>query len=292
MNKLWAVVSCLTISNAVLAGTIRVPTDDATVAGALSVSAPGDTILLAPGIYTQETSLRLRDDQVLMSETNNPADVILQGNGSQPVILVDEGGDGITTIRGITVRNGSIGIENFWSGRTIISNCVITGNVGTGVHFFYAGLEMSDTDISDNGGPGFHLQGYTQTKHVSETTLNNCAITGNTSSDSGGGVKIMDAHIQMYDCSITGNSAVTGGGVYIGTDATYPDGAGITAYDCTIVDNFADQGSDGYVDLDYFWAHCCDLEPSNWNDHLVIVDEECGTSNEALNWGDVKSIWR
>jgi hypothetical protein len=107
---------------------------------------------------------------------------------------------GFTLTNGSSAGSYSAGGALSSSSSTIISNCLITGN------------------ISSDGGGG------------ADGTFYNCIITGNYG-NSGGGVFAST----MYNCVVSSNSAGNGGGCYSGT-----------AYNCRFIGNTAGNGGGGY----------------------------------------------
>lgn len=105
------------------------------------------------------------------------------------------------------------------------------GSITHGSDFSGAGVSVG------NGGTG-----------TSQFNLYNGNITGNSTSDNGGGVSVLsDGQFNMYGGSITNNKAATGGGVYVEDNATVTisggtiteneakyDGGGMTVGNCQV----------------------------------------------------------
>jgi nitrous oxidase accessory protein NosD len=86
------------------AATLRVPEDEATVAGALGRAARGDTLLVGPGRYSG--CVRVPNEVVLIAIAG-PDSTFLDGAGRGPVVTFEEAGP-MTLLDGFTVTGGVI----------------------------------------------------------------------------------------------------------------------------------------------------------------------------------------
>lgn len=87
------------------AATIRVPIDHPTVDRALRAAGPGDTVLVAPGVYQENIVWPLVQGIVLTGEAS-PEATILDGGGALSVIGVYGSIDSTTVIRRLTLQHG------------------------------------------------------------------------------------------------------------------------------------------------------------------------------------------
>lgn len=90
--------------------TLRVPSDFATVQAAIDAASPGDTILVAPGLYAG--SLVLNKGVLLQAEAYDAADprnnrAILDGDGQSAVITIPPGVTPEPQIIGFRIQNAS-----------------------------------------------------------------------------------------------------------------------------------------------------------------------------------------
>ena len=110
------------------ATTRRVPQDYATIQSAITASVAGDTILVAPGVYTGSVTV---DRPVTLlgagydanDPRNNPA--ILDG-ANEPTVIVPRNVSPAPSIKGLTIRNGYDGIRS--QSPVIVEDNYLTGN--------------------------------------------------------------------------------------------------------------------------------------------------------------------
>ncbi len=99
------VVAVLLSSARVRADVIRVPSNAGTINIAFALSAPYDTILVAPGTYKVNLEWPHKQGLKLLSEAG-PTQTVLDGSGDVQVIGIYTGVDTTTVISGFTIRNG------------------------------------------------------------------------------------------------------------------------------------------------------------------------------------------
>ena len=162
-----------------------------TIQAGIYAAGPGDTVIVADGIYTGpgNIDLDLGDRLITVRSANGPANCIIDCQGAGRGLHFGSGATELATIGGLTIRNGKAdngGGIFCWYGKPTIINCVITGNTATEV-----------------GGGLYGCCGLIQ----------NCVIAGN-SARFGGGLAFCDGVIQ--DSVISQNTAAeqVGGGLY------------------------------------------------------------------------------
>ena len=84
---------------------LHVPSDVATIEGALEAASTSDTILVAPGEYRVNLKWPDTPGISLMSESG-PAETVLDGGGRLQVVGFYTGVDTTTVLSGFTIRNG------------------------------------------------------------------------------------------------------------------------------------------------------------------------------------------
>ena len=203
-------------------------------------------------VATTPTSIEI---ELGTSSTTIPLEGTLDLNGSSPVTIYNGPGQGpvtvsgnddiqvlnvgsksAATITGLTLSHGSItstGGAVYNSGKLTLNDCTITGNTahfGGGLYnASKGGLELNNCTISNNlaeFGGGLENAG--------QATLSDITFSGNSASNSGGGLENFAAGIlSLTNSKIqNNNAAVNGGGLY---------GAGGTSKvaNCTISGNTA-----------------------------------------------------
>ena len=132
----WTVaVSTFIASLAATAGpghaatTLRVPEDYNTISAAISAAAPGDTVSIAPGVYTGAVTLSkpitLSGRTPGSSPTGNTT--ILEASASVDVITIPSGVSPAPTVTGLVLRNGLSGVS-LKSPATIVGNLFVANN--------------------------------------------------------------------------------------------------------------------------------------------------------------------
>jgi len=200
----------LVSSSVCLAETLFVPDPNyPNIQSAIILAQDGDTIIIAPGIYTgifnRDISFENKAITVRSEDPNDPNVVmatIIDAAGSEGDehrgFIFDSGEDANSVLEGVTIINGYAisggGIRCINSSPTI-RYCIVSNNTSTG-----------------NGGGGIYLE-------TSEAQIFNCTINGNMALDSdGGGVGCLDSHsVLLENCRIYDNFAEgqsRGGGIY------------------------------------------------------------------------------
>ena len=129
------VVSVFATSLAALAGpgraatTLRVPEDYGTISAAISAAAPGDTVSVAPGVYTGAVTLSKPITLSGRSPGSSPTgnSTILEASASLDVITIPSGVSPAPTVTGLVLRNGLSGVS-LKSPATIVGNLFVSNN--------------------------------------------------------------------------------------------------------------------------------------------------------------------
>lgn len=200
------------------AATFRFPDDAATIQGVIDLAQPGDTVVVACGAWN-ERNIVLATRVRLFGETGDPACVAIDGGGLGRILVVN-GTDSSTEVRGITFRNG------------------FTTSHGAGIYGSNAHLRIADcrfeANVSGNWGGGIALQG------TSSPVIERCVFAGNTALY-GGGIYCELGAPRVSRCRFEGNTAAHGGG---GMQAWYPASAP-TIEGCVFAGNRAIQFTGG-----------------------------------------------
>ncbi len=261
--SLWLVTSST-------AGTLLVPSQYATIQGAIDAAGPGDTVLVSDGVYLETIATGFND--ITIESVNGSAVTVIDGNGFAPVVSAGTGG-GSLNLKGFTITGG---FGSFGGGGIYCANlshafedCVITGNdafFGGGVFCNSGTAAFSDCVISNNtglDGAGFYCGeamptltncriefnfangsggGMFNDAHA-EPTLTNVVIEGNAANSVGGGMMNLSASPALDTVTLVGNSALSGGGM-ANESAAAPYMVG-----CTIEGNTAQEHGGGISNI-------------------------------------------
>jgi|GEM_PF-5296840 hypothetical protein len=183
------------VSNAAV---INVPEDHETIQEAINASQNGDTVLVAPGEYTENINLIGRDIS-LIGNPNNPAETMIFAAEDGSVITYSRGETRNSILSGFTISGGTgnqIDDQHYGGGIFIldsspsIDHCIILNN-----HVDYGGGAI----VCLTGRPRIDF----------------CLIYSNSSDNYGGAFFIdWEAWPEIWDCTIIGNQAENSGGGY------------------------------------------------------------------------------
>jgi len=175
----------------IYAGTINVPADQSTVQAGLDAASSGDTVLVAPGTYTEHITWPSVNGIVLTS-SGSYSDTELNGGGSGRIIIFPTGDviDTTTVISDLTLRNGS-------------------SDHGGAVYAESASPKFVDVLFTDNVTTGTGGACY---MYFSSSVFVRVAFTNNSSFGSGGGVVSLSSTLVFRDAVFTSNSSNYGGG--------------------------------------------------------------------------------
>lgn len=105
------------------------PQDPVTIQGLIDGAAPGDLVIVPPGIYHE--NIALKDNMILVG--NGPESTVIDGGGAQFVVTHGKN----SAIAGFTVRNGIIGINNNHNYIGVF-DCAVTNNRQYGILLAHA----------------------------------------------------------------------------------------------------------------------------------------------------------
>jgi len=238
MNKksLLALALTLALASSAHATILNVPSDYATIQGAIDASADGDTVLVAPGTYYENIYIAGKNITVT-GDRREPENVVIDGNSNGSVVTFDGAPiDSTTSFSGFSIQGG----RNVYGGGLLlfyshpkISNLIIANNEAVDQDGSYHGMGggifcMGDNpDISNaviiensavNGGGGIGCV-------LSDPTLTNVEIINNHSDMMGGGLRLDGSNVSLVNVTLCNNNAdsVTGTGsifFYNGASAT------------------------------------------------------------------------
>ena len=191
---------------------------------AVNVAGPGAEIVVANGVYGGGVTVT---NPLTLRSVNGPPFTVIDGGGTNRCASLTDG----ASLSGFTLTNGNAySGGGVWCASTdaVLTNCVIVGNSAWG----------SGRGASVEGGG------------VYGGTLYDCALSGNTAVQTGGGyAKLTGKDVSgmnggagggaagstLCGCTLTGNSAGSGGGA-----------SSCTLHNCTLTDNSAASGGGAY----------------------------------------------
>ncbi|MCB9516107.1 MAG: T9SS type A sorting domain-containing protein [Candidatus Latescibacteria bacterium] len=253
-------VACLLIAfGAIAAGAAQAATltvqadglgDYPTIQAGVDAALPGDTVLLAPGVYMGGGNVNvsyLGKGITVTSEDSDPATCIIdcQAEVRSPArgFTFDSGEDESAVLSCVTVREGmQLGGAVYCEGSSpTIERCIFLNNTATDVASYYLGGALMcymaaplirDCEFIGNEAIwGGAIGGLSSTVHVLD-----CGFEGNTGGLGGAFYLDHDQGSKIQGCSINGGSADLGAGLWI-RDAT-----GTTISETMFLDNVAELG--------------------------------------------------
>jgi predicted outer membrane repeat protein len=206
-------VATLIAAGTVTAGTIYVDPggsgDALTIAGGMSSSSPGDTVLVACGTY-YENNIPVYAGRTILGESGDPECVVIDGGSLDRVFTIQSTADSTTRIEGVTVQAGSktsSGGGAIWCNRPIrIHNCIFrdnyTAQYGGAITVWSADAVIShcvfEANTADNNGGAIHVR-------QSSARISHCGFVGNFGG-SGGAISVSDATPVINNCTFSGDS--------------------------------------------------------------------------------------
>ena len=274
---------------------LLVPSEYSTIQDAINASEDRDTILVAPGTYTENINFMGKNivigsygmiyggEEMFMHQT------IIDGGGNGSVVTVTSGEDSSAVLHGFTIQNGA---SDFGGGIMIESSeptfeyLLINNNqadYGGGVYARYDCEPVFNyvSVIENTAGQG----GGMRFRDNANPMISNCTIKWNTSSGEGGGIYCNNANPKIVYTSIVANIANEGG------DAIYLKiNCDVNFTNTTIVGNGNPEND---ISSTVFCITNCSLLLTNtiiWENHGPAV-EFSSTSNPnsvSVNYCDVE----
>jgi serine protease len=199
LTKLCFLISCFfLISLQVKAGTLRVPSQYATIQQAINTGQNGDTVLVAPGTYVE--NINFSGKAITLISEAGPQTTIIDGNQLGSVVTFRSGEERNSVISGFTIRNGLATFDFRYN--------------GGGIHLFQASPTIKNNIIKDN--TGMATGGGIGMEYSSPLIQGNIISNNHTrfSGTLGGGIQIsFSFNVEVLDNLISQNSADSGGGI-------------------------------------------------------------------------------
>jgi len=194
---------------------------------ALAIANDGDTINFDSSLNGETitlTSGELNVDKDVTISGPGANNLAVDGNAQSGVFYVNPGNT--ITISGLTVANGYGGGINNLNGTLRLSDCIVSGNSGSGISNVgingAATLTVTNCTVSGNSaefGGGIYNEGFDGSATL---TISNSTVSGNSGGVSGGGINSVAfggnsgaSMVIVSNSTFSGNSAATeGGGIY------------------------------------------------------------------------------
>ncbi len=205
---------------------------------AVADASPGDTIDLSGLSGTINLSNPVRIDKTLTIVGPGAADLtVVGGAGSSDSVFKIQGGNGVTTISGLTVTGGENSAINCWAqtyAALKLDGVVVTGNAGSVAGGLYSvncgSLEIVDSTFSNNnstyyGGGGIGFRG-TGSVTITGSTFDNNSVNGSSYATGGGAFVDTSGTVSIANSTFTNNySYYAGAGVDLHSNDVWISGS-------------------------------------------------------------------
>lgn len=234
------------------AATVRVPQDQPTIQAGINSANPGDTVLVAAGMYRENINFGGKAIEVISA--SGPKVTIIDGGKIDSVVTFNSGETTASVLRGFTIQNGDAtntigeggGISVEGSSPAIVGN-IIVKNVaceGDGIGVGFGSPIIQNNLISNNfdtcggiGGGGVGIRGASSAQVLHNRISNNSTqsfgggialwsgnavliknntIVNNYATSNGGGISMFNdvSSVVIVQNLINGNTSATGDGIY------------------------------------------------------------------------------
>ncbi|MBU0639152.1 MAG: right-handed parallel beta-helix repeat-containing protein [Planctomycetes bacterium] len=255
------------------ADTLHVPNEYPTIQAAIDAAEPGNTVLVADGVYTGlgNKNLDLCGKAITVESENGPDNCIIDCESDGRGFYFHSNESASAVVGGFTITNGRMvyggGIRCRDASSPTIIDCTITSNaanrMGGGIHCAsgsspeivacriianVAGAgggisclngtpTITDCTIAENRAtydPGDGFGAGIYAAAQANVTIIGCTIANNTADQDGGGINCLSSQATISNCAITQNAADDCGGGVIAWDSE-----NVTLTACTISGNTA-----------------------------------------------------
>ena len=148
----------LSVANESEAATIRVPSDYATIQQAISAASNGDTVIVAPGSYSETVDFLGKD--ITVTSEQGPAVTIIDGHGAGSVVSFKSQETRNAVLSGFTLRGGYTNVFGGGGVAILSASPTIRGNIitdnrvcgsGGGISSLYGSPLIEHNTITRNG---------------------------------------------------------------------------------------------------------------------------------------------
>ena len=206
--------------------TIHVPSDQATIQAAINAANTGDTVLVAPGTYSE--NLNFNGKLITVTSSGGASVTTIDGGAKAPVVIFNSGEGPNSVLNGFTLQNGradgTISNQNFDGGGVSIHSTspTITNNIiqhntacasGGGIAVEFSSSRIEGNTVQNNTqsgcsggyGGGIAIGGAGQAQIIGNVIVNNTWPSGD-----GGGISMNAAGTPTIRNNIITGNAATG----------------------------------------------------------------------------------
>ena len=182
-----AFLAVLTCGSA-LASTINVPADQPTIQDGINAAVNGDTVLVAPGTYSE--NINFNGKAITVTSSAGPKLTIIDGGSLGTTVSFVSGETNASVLSGFTIQHGSNSGVYIDFSSPLIKNNIIASNTAS-------------------WGGGLYILGQSSAQVIGNTIMGNTAYAG------GGGIGLFGAgSVRIYNNRFTRNNGGGQGGAF------------------------------------------------------------------------------
>ncbi|MHC4154165.1 MAG: right-handed parallel beta-helix repeat-containing protein [Planctomycetota bacterium] len=269
-----------------------------TIEAGIEAALPGDTVVIAPGLYTGPGNRDLdfggKAVTVRSTEPNDPnvvAATVIDCEYSGRGFYFHTGETSAAVVTGLTIINGnaSYGGAVYCDGSSpTISKCTFSGNnaalEGGAIQNDYCSPTVAGCTFASNSGS---WSGGAMSNFFATPTVKSCIFSGN-SGDCGGAIINHESDAAITNCTFSGNSAFQGGAIHNSLSS------GAQVYNCILWGDSAG-GSDpeiygdcvvSYSDVQAGWAGTGNIDADPCFVNPVGDDYHLSAGSPCIDAGD------
>lgn len=219
MRRLRLAATVCFLTYPCFSSTINVPANQPTIQDGINVASDGDTVLVAPGTYTE--NINFDGKAITVVSSNGPKSTIINGGGAGPCATFSSGEGTTSVLEGFRLTNGATGVSVSNSSSPTITKNVITGNAGSGVYSYFGSPVITYNTIEKNKsgtGAGIYVLGAS----TPGATITHNVIRSNLAYEFGGGITFFAAGTAYVEDNVIAKNTCNecqGGGIYMVNEA-------------------------------------------------------------------------